>query len=157
MTETRLTVHGNLAGAPELRFTQSGRAVVGFTVAQNRSHFDRATQSYVDDPPLWMRCSAWGPLAENIAACLDKGDKVVAAGRLVPNEFETKEGEKRRTMELVVDSLGASLDRATVKVTKVIREASASTAEVPAPRPGAGRRKLEPAMAGRGDAWQPAT
>lgn len=114
--ETIITVIGNLTDDPELRFTPSGSAVANFTIASTPRTFDRQTNEWKDGDTLFLRCSAWRQLAENIAESLTRGSRVVAQGRLKQRSFETREGERRTIVELEVDDCGPSLLRATAKV-----------------------------------------
>lgn len=120
--DTTLTVVGNLTADPELRFTQQGAAVVSFTVASTPSKFNKATGAWEDGEALFMRCTAWRGMAENVAESLTRGMRVIVQGRLQQRTFETKEGEKRTVMELQVDEVGPSLRYATAKVNKASRE-----------------------------------
>jgi single-strand DNA-binding protein len=120
--DTTLILVGNLTAAPELRFTQSGAAVVSFTVASTPRSYDKNTDRWVDGDALFMRCTAWRQLAENVTESLDRGDRVMVTGRLVQRSFETKDGDKRTVMELQVEEVGPSLKWATAKVSRVGRE-----------------------------------
>ena len=122
------TVTGNLTAEPELRFTASGRPVASFTIANTPRFPDRGTGQWQDGETWFVRCSAWGDMAENIATSLAKGAAVIAAGRLHCRTWETKEGDKRVTVEMTVDDIGPSLRRNVAKVTKVTREHADSTA-----------------------------
>lgn len=114
--ETTITVVGNLTSDPELRFTQSGLAVANFTIASTPRTFDRQTNEFQDGDPLFLRASAWREFAEHIAGSLTKGTRVIASGRLKQRTYETKEGEKRTSIELQVDEIGPSLRYATAQV-----------------------------------------
>ncbi|GAA1859169.1 single-stranded DNA-binding protein [Brevibacterium marinum] len=116
--ETVITVVGNLTSDPELRFTPNGAAVANFTVASTPRMFDRQTNEFKDGETLFLRCSVWRDMGENVAESLQRGTRVVVQGRLKSRTFETKEGEKRTVMELDVDEVGPSLRRATAQVTK---------------------------------------
>lgn len=116
--ETVITVVGNLTSDPELRFTPNGAAVANFTVASTPRMFDRQTNEFKDGETLFLRCSVWREMGENVAESLQRGTRVVVQGRLKSRTFETKEGEKRTVMELDVDEVGPSLRRATAQVTK---------------------------------------
>lgn len=116
--ETIANLVGNLTADPELRYTQAGIAVASFTIASTPRNFDRATSEWKDGEALFMRCSAWRDLAENVAGSLAKGSRVIASGRLRQRNFETKEGEKRTVIELEVDEIGPSLRYATAAVTR---------------------------------------
>jgi single-strand DNA-binding protein len=121
MNETALTITGSLTADPELRFTPAGIAVANFTVASNARRFDKATNGYVDVEPIFLRCTAWRTTAENIAESLNRGVRVIVTGNLKSNSYETREGEKRTSLELNVTEVGASLLWATVKITKAER------------------------------------
>ena len=119
--ETTLTIIGNLTGDPELRFTPSGAAVANFTVASTPRTFDRQSNDWKDGETLFMRCSVWREVAENVAESLHKGTRVLVTGRLRSRSYETKEGEKRTVIEMDVDEVGPSLRYASAKVTKTQR------------------------------------
>jgi single-strand DNA-binding protein len=119
--ETVITVIGNLTNDPELRFTPSGAAVAGFTVASTPRTFDRESNQWKDGDPLFLRCSVWRQYAENVAESLTKGMQVIVQGRLKQRSYETREGEKRTVVELDVDEIGPCLKFATAKVTKAAR------------------------------------
>lgn len=119
MSENQQTIVGNLTSDPELRYTQSGIPVVSFTIASTPRVFDRQAGEYKDGDTLFLRASAWRDFAEHIAASLTRGTRVVATGRLKQNSYETKEGEKRSSVELEVDAIGADLRYATVSVSRV--------------------------------------
>ena len=119
--ETVITVVGNLTNDPELRFTPSGAAVAGFTVASTPRTFDKDSNQWKDGDPLFLRCSVWRQYAENVAESLTKGMQVIVQGRLKQRSYETREGEKRTVVELDVDEIGPCLKFATAKVTKASR------------------------------------
>ncbi len=140
--EPTTTITGNLTADPELRYTPTGRQVAAFTIASTPRFPDRQTGQWNDGETWFVRCSAWGDMAENIAASLSKGSAVVATGRLRARSWETDEGAKRSVVEMTVDDLGPSLRRAVAKVTKATREhtdtgpsAAADQWSTPAPAP----------------------
>ena len=90
--DTVITVIGNLTDDPELRFTPSGAAVANFTVASTPRSFDRQTNEWKDGDTLFLRCSVWRQVAENVAESLQKGMRVVVQGRLVSRSYETQIG-----------------------------------------------------------------
>jgi single-strand DNA-binding protein len=119
--ETVITIIGNLTNDPELRFTPSGFAVASFTVASTPRMFDKQANDWKEGDTLFLRCSAWRDMAENIAESLTRGSRVIVHGRLKQRSFETKEGEKRTVVELDVDDVGPSLRWASAKVNKTSR------------------------------------
>lgn len=122
--ETIITVVGNLTADPELKFTPSGSAVANFTVASTPRSFDRQTQEWKDGEALFLRCSAWRQMAENVTEGLRRGDRVVVVGRLKQRSFETKEGDKRTVIELEADEVAASAKFATVTAQRAQRRHS---------------------------------
>jgi single-strand DNA-binding protein len=119
--ETVLTVVGNLTADPELRYTSNGLPVANFTIASTPRTFDRQSNEFKDGDALFMRCSVWREFAEHVASSLTKGMRVVAQGRLTQRSYETKEGEKRTSMELEIDEIGPSLRYATAQVQKQVQ------------------------------------
>jgi single-strand DNA-binding protein len=125
--DTIITVIGNLTADPELRFTQNGVAVANFTIASTPRTFDRASNEWKDGEPLFLRASVWREFAEHVAGSLTKGARVVATGRLRQRSYETKEGEKRTSIELEVDEIGPSLRYATASITRAAGGSSGSS------------------------------
>ena len=121
--ETVLTIVGNLTAAPDLRYTNSGIPVASFTVASTPRTFDKQAGEWKDGEALFMRCSAWRDLAENVAESLTKGAHVVVQGRLKQNSYTDKEGNNRISIELHVDEIGPSLRYATAKPVRAARNA----------------------------------
>ncbi|MFJ2478445.1 single-stranded DNA-binding protein [Streptomyces sp. NPDC087659] len=83
--------------------------------------FDRDTGVWRDGEPTFLDCSCWRQLAENVAGSLSKGSRVVVAGRLRTDRWESPEGEKRSRMVLDADDVGASMTFATVTITRTTR------------------------------------
>ncbi|MGH7336817.1 MAG: single-stranded DNA-binding protein [Myxococcota bacterium] len=94
---------GNLGRDPELRYTQNGQAVANFTLATNErfSTKDGDKQERTE----WHRIVAWGRTGELCAQYLSKGRSVYLEGRLQTREWEDKEGQKRRTTEIVANTV----------------------------------------------------
>lgn len=135
--ETIITVIGNLTSDPELRYTQAGLAVANFTIASTPRNFDKTKNEYVDGDALFLRASVWREFAEHVAGTLTKGSRVIATGRLKQRSYETKEGEKRTSIELEVDEIGPSLRYATAQVTRAqSSERSGNAAVQPAAEQG---------------------
>jgi single-strand DNA-binding protein len=119
--DTVITVIGNLTDDPELRFTQSGAAVAKFRIASTPRTLDKASGEWKDGEALFLACTVWRQVAENVAESLQRGARVIVSGRLRQRSYETKEGEKRTVIELEVDEIGPSLRYATAKVQKMSR------------------------------------
>lgn len=122
--DTFITVVGNLTADPELRYTTNGVAVATFTVASTPRVYDRNMGEWKDGDPLFLRASVWRDFAEHVASSLTKGHRVIVQGRLKQRSYETKEGERRTTVELEVDEIGPSLRYATAQVTRTVSSQS---------------------------------
>jgi len=116
--ETVITIVGNVVADPELSFGQSGTARCNFRVASTPRTMDRNTGQWKDGEALFLTCTAWREMAENIAESISKGARVIVQGRLGQRSYETKQGEKRTVFEVQVDDIGPSLRNATAKVTR---------------------------------------
>lgn len=122
--ETILTVVGNLVADPDIRYTQNGVPVAGFTIASTPRTYDRQKNEWVDGEALFLRCSVWRDYAENVGVSLTKGTRVIAQGRLKQRSYEDRDGNKRISIELEVDEIGPSLRYAQAAVQRVQRDKS---------------------------------
>jgi single-strand DNA-binding protein len=95
---------GNLVRDPEIRYVGTGAAVTKFTLAVNRRTKQQEETDYID-------CVAWDKLAETCNTYLKKGMATLVEGRLSIRSYETKEGEKRKATEIVLNTM-QMLDRA---------------------------------------------
>lgn len=116
--ETLVTVVGNLVDDPELRFTPAGAAVARFRIASTPRTFDRQTNEWKDGESLFLTCSVWRQAAENVAASIARGTRVIVHGRLRQRTYDANDGTKRTVFELDVEEVGPSLKNATAAVTK---------------------------------------
>lgn len=94
---------GNLTRDPELRYTPQGTAVCTFGVATNRSWMTEEGER--KEETEFHTVIAWNKLAEICAEYLTKGKQVYIDGRLSTREWEDKEGNKRRTTEIVANEV----------------------------------------------------
>lgn len=119
---TPITLVGNLTDDPELRFTPNGVAVAKFSVAVNRRTYDAQAGEWKDAGTDFHRVSAWRSLAENVAATLAKGTRVVVVGDLRQRTWtDEKTNEKRSAWEVDASAVGPDLAFATATVTKVTK------------------------------------
>lgn len=94
---------GNLTADPELQYTSNGTARTRFRIAVNRQYKDSSGQ--LQEEATFIPIVAWGSQAENCANYLSKGRSVAVEGRLRIDTFETQEGEKRKVVEVVAQSV----------------------------------------------------
>jgi len=92
---------GNLTKDVDLRTTQSGKAVTGFTIAVNRRFKDKGGDPVTD----FFSVVTWDKLAESCARYLAKGKKVAVVGELQTRSYEDKNGVKRYVTEIVADEV----------------------------------------------------
>jgi single-strand DNA-binding protein len=131
-----ITVVGNLTRDPEMRYTASGISTATFGVAVNRSWRNQQTNEW-EERTSFFNIVCWRQLADNVAASLKKGMRVVATGRLEQRSWETDQGEKRSVVEIVADEVGPSLVFATADVHRVERSGPVDGAPARGPQPAA--------------------
>lgn len=95
-----ITIIGNLTKAPELRSTQDGTPVCGFTVAVNR----QKTKNNPDPGADFFNVNAWRGLGETCAKYLEKGRKVAVSGRISLRTWE-KDGKHGASLEVLADDV----------------------------------------------------
>ena len=129
MPGNTVAISGTLGADPELRYTQSGRPVCGMRIASNRRY---QRNGEWEEETTWFSITAWGDLGENCAQSLMKGVSVDVQGRFKESQYTDKDGNERKSFEVVADTVGPSLRWATCEVTKVKRDKPDAGA---APRP----------------------
>lgn len=138
---TAISISGNLANDPELKFTNNGKAVASFTVISSKSvKKDDGTWENTDVTPWNIKC--WNKLAENVADSLRKGMGVIVQGSATWESWEDKAtGEKRGRMVVTAFGVGVDLKRHTAQVSQVTRSSEPDTESDPwsAPVIGAGK------------------
>ena len=118
---TPVTLTGRLVADPELRFSASGSPVARFTVVTSRRIKDKTSGEWSDADTSFWDCVAFGQLAENVAESLTKGTAVIVTGRAAQEEWETKDGQKRRSIKVTADEVAPSLRWASAKVARAER------------------------------------
>jgi single-strand DNA-binding protein len=101
---SKVSIIGNLGRDPEMRYTPNGRPVTEFSVAVNQSTKNQQTGEWVEATD-WFRITVWGDRAERTAEQLHKGSRVFVEGRFRTREFETRDGQKRTSLEVTADSV----------------------------------------------------
>lgn len=98
----QIAIQGRLVRDPELRRTNSGKAVTSFTLACDRDFKNQQTGEKEVD---FIKCVAWGGTAEMVEKYFHKGQMAVATGRLQLRDWTDKNGQKRRQAEILVNSI----------------------------------------------------
>ena len=104
MAFCKVSIIGNLGRDPEMRYTPTGKPVTQFSVAVNQSTKNQQTGEWVEATD-WFRVTVWGDRAERTAEQLRKGNRVFVEGRFRTREFETKDGQKRISLEITADNV----------------------------------------------------
>ena len=97
-----ITIMGRLTRDPELRRTGTGIAVASFTVAVDRDFGGRDGGELETD---FIDCVAWRQTGEFVSKYFTKGSMIVVSGRLQIRNWNDKEGNKRRSAEVVADNV----------------------------------------------------
>jgi single-strand DNA-binding protein len=97
----KVIIVGNVGRDPEVRYTQSGKAVASFSVATSERFQDKEGQP--QERTEWHRVVAWGRLAEICGEYLRKGKQIYVEGRLQTRDWEDKDGHKRYTTEVIAN------------------------------------------------------
>ena len=95
-----IVIMGRLTRDPELRRTGTGVAVASFTVAVDRDFSGKDTEKETD----FIDCVAWRQTGEFVSKYFTKGRMIVVSGRLQIRSWTDKDGNKRRTAEVVADN-----------------------------------------------------
>ena len=97
-----ITIMGRLTRDPELRRTGSGIAVASFSVAVDRDFGKNENGEKETD---FIDCVAWRQTGEFVSKYFTKGSMIVVSGRLQVRSWTDKDGNKRRTAEVVADNV----------------------------------------------------
>jgi single-strand DNA-binding protein len=93
----KIFLHGRLTAVPELRMTQSNKAVCTFTLAVDRDSAQKATD--------FINCVAWEKRAEFVNNYFTKGQEALVCGSLNMRSYTDKEGNHRTVAEVIVDKV----------------------------------------------------
>ena len=99
MGVNKAIIVGNLGSDPELRQTNSGTSVCNFSVATNRKYKDGSGE--YQEETEWHRIVVFGKSADNCSRYLSKGRQVYVEGRLQTREWTDKQGNTRKSTEIV--------------------------------------------------------
>lgn len=91
---------GRLVAAPELRSTGTGISVTSFTLAVERAYAKSGEQRQAD----FIDCVAWRNTAEFITKYFQKGSMIAITGSIQTRNYEDKNGNKRKAVEILVDN-----------------------------------------------------
>jgi single-strand DNA-binding protein len=99
----RVMLLGNLGADPELRFTQSGQAVLNMRLATTETYLDR--DKVRKERTDWHNVVVWGKRAEALGKILNKGSSIFVEGSLRTSSYEDRDGNKRYKTEVVANNI----------------------------------------------------
>jgi single-strand DNA-binding protein len=97
----RVTLVGRLTKDPELRYMQSEKAVVNFTLAINRPFTNQNGEREAD----FINIVVWNKQAENAKQYISKGSKVAVCGRIQTRNYDDKDGKRVYITEIIADNI----------------------------------------------------
>lgn len=122
-----ITITGNLAADPELRFTPTGKAVARLRVIEDQPR--KTGEGWQDGEPNVYRVQVWEGQAENISESCARGDRVVVIGSVSTERWTDTESQETRTAQFVkAREVGFSLRFHTIRATKSTRVTHTSAA-----------------------------
>lgn len=98
----RMVITGNVGKDPELKYSNAGMAILKFSVADTSGKDDKKKT-------LWHSVTAFGELAENAAAALSKGTRVVIEGKLTEDKYTNKDGVEVTRYQVLADDVMLSV------------------------------------------------
>ena len=99
----KILIIGTLGSDPEIKSGSSGNTVANFSVAVNEQWRDK--QGEKQERTEWIKCVAWGKMAEICGQYLTKGSQVYLEGKIQTRQWENKEGQKQYTTEVIVSEM----------------------------------------------------
>ncbi len=91
-----ITVAGSLGKDAEVKYLANGDAICNFSVADSQGR---------DKPTIWWNCGLYGKRAESLSQYLVKGQAVTVTGSVSEREWTSKDGEKRKSMDVRVNDI----------------------------------------------------
>ena len=123
----KIVLMGRLTRDPELRHTQSGNSVASFTLACDRDYAAQGAEKETD----FVDIVAWRGTAEFVSKYFAKGRMAVVSGRLQIRNWQDKEGNKRKTAEIVAESVYFGDSKRDVQNDSAAAPASTGFAQLP--------------------------
>lgn len=99
----KINIIGRLGNDPELRYTQTGKAVCSMSVATSEYWKDANGQK--QEKTTWFRVTAWGALAEVVNQHLTKGSLIMAEGTVSTSAYANNQGQPAASLELTAKEI----------------------------------------------------
>lgn len=121
MSDADIRLIGNATRDVDLTFDQKGGGVAKFGVAVNKRV--KQGDDWVGGETSFYNVTCFGTQAENVAASIGKGDRVIVVGRIEQRSWTTDDGEKRSGYEVIADEVAPSLRWCEAAITRNERRA----------------------------------
>jgi single-strand DNA-binding protein len=131
MADSRVTLAGTVGRDPEQRTTANGSEVVKFSLAVTERRRE-GTDDWKDGPTSWYQVDAWGTLGKNVAASVQKGQRVLVHGSLTVQEFQARDGGRGKVVTVRATSVGHDLTFGTARFDRTVK-AQAAAVQAAAP------------------------
>ncbi len=132
MFDTHVTVVGNVVAEPRSAQTRDGHPVASFRLASTPRRFDRATGEWRDAETMFISVTCWRALAENVLLSLKKGSAVIVMGKMSIRPYETKDGDRRQSIDIDAMAVGPDLGRAVAVIKRTERGVPVNAVDGPA-------------------------
>lgn len=126
MNEPQISLTGNVAFDPVVRYTPNGVAVVDLRVGSTGRM--KSGEEWKDRETLWFDVSCWKQLAENVGSSIKKGDGVTVSGRLTQRTWTREDGTKSVNLEIDATAVGVDLARCPARVQRPVRPGGSADA-----------------------------
>ena len=98
----RVCLVGRFTRDPELKFTPTNTPIANFSLANNRTYVGQNSEK--KEQVSFFNCIAWGKTGQIISQYFKKGQRIIIEGRLQQRSWDDKDGNKRSTVEVVVEN-----------------------------------------------------
>jgi single-strand DNA-binding protein len=120
----RADIVGNVTRDPEMRTTTSGQKVLTLGIATNDRWKDKTTGE-MKERSEFHNVVIWGEMAEEVAACVKKGNRAFVSGRVQTRSWETQGGAKRYTTEIISEHFSLLGVKSTIASESIQADSSA--------------------------------
>jgi len=115
---TPITLVGRLGADPDVKFTTAGKSLATLRVCTSARKFDKDSGKWSDVDETWWSVVAFAPLSDNVAETLRKGSSVIVVGKARESSWTDKDGNPRKSIEVVADAIGPDLRWASGGITR---------------------------------------
>lgn len=127
MSDT-ITLTGTVGSEPQHSTSQNGVERTTFRLASTQRRFDKSTNEWIDVNTNWYGVTCFKRLAINVAASVEKGQRLIITGRLEIREYDKADGTKGTAVEIIAETIGHDLFWGTATFVRAAAGATAPAA-----------------------------